>query len=144
MQFHEFVPESVRLFGFGMDSVVDILKAVELDARSRSTLGRGFTTGVSNMGIVEFDQIPRDSVDRSKSQASLSSSSKLNDLAVENGYYAVSHGRNGVLCLLSTMTINGRFSGCLQFTNPLVTEEEADFVSENLQSLLTTIIHSSR
>jgi hypothetical protein len=156
-----FVPESVRLFGFGMDSPVDILKAVEIDARS-NTLGRGFTTGVSNMGVVTFEGAPlppatpaaaaavvleqggskeSSSINSSSSESSSSpmvenflsmfkigSSSSIGskgkagplaDLRVESGYYGVSHGRNGVLCLLSTMTVNGRLSGCLQFTSPL-------------------------
>ena len=35
------VPESVRLFGLGMESPIDILKAVEIDANSPNTMGRG-------------------------------------------------------------------------------------------------------
>ena len=58
---------------------------------------------------------------------------------VEKGFYGTSHSRNGVLCLLSSMTINDCLSGCIQFVGPLVDEDEADQVVENLLQVLRTI-----
>lgn len=111
----QWVPESVRLFGLGMQ-YADILKVVELDARSGS-LGRGFSCGVSNMGKVDFIQ--------------------RGPLAVTGAYYATSHSRNGVLCQLSCMTLGqGEFCGCLQFTDPLIPAAEGVRIRNALESIL--------
>mmetsp|Transcript_6456 Transcript_6456/g.9005 ORF Transcript_6456/g.9005 Transcript_6456/m.9005 type:complete len:452 (-) Transcript_6456:108-1463(-) len=127
----QLVPESVRLFGFGMNSPVDILKSVEMDANSLTTLGRGFSCGVSNMGVAKFDGNGK-------------------KVSVRHVYYGTSQARNGVLCLLSCMSVvnNGNdgessissgLSGCLQFVSPLVSEEEADEVVTSLLCLLKFI-----
>lgn len=58
LQKWQLVPESVRLFHIGMRlqeaGYADILRAVEIDAHNPRTLGRGYTCGVSNMGVVDF------------------------------------------------------------------------------------------
>ena len=120
------VEESVRLFGLGMQ-FADVLKVVELDAASGS-LGRGFSCGVSNMGLVTFDSDERDSV--------------TSGLQVNSAFYATSHSRNGVLCQLSCLTVpseEGGLCGCLQFTRPLITSEEGMRFSYDLQQLLTKL-----
>jgi hypothetical protein len=45
-----FAPETVRLFDWGM-RMVEINDVVEKEADNPRTLGRAFTTGVSNMGV---------------------------------------------------------------------------------------------
>lgn len=126
-----FVPESVTLMDIGFRTV-DILQAVELDAKNKNTLGRGYTCGVSNMGVVDF----------------VSSCSKPSDfieaqqrLQVQEIYYATSHGRNGNLCQLSCMTVaaSGDWYGCLQFPWPIVTENEADNMRNSLMCLLRAV-----
>lgn len=112
-----FVPESQRLFGIGME-VVDILKAVEIEARNPASLGRGYTCGVSSMGVVNF----RESV-----------------AAVKGVFYGTSHGRNGVLSLLSCMTVNGVFTGCLQFPSPLIDRERAEKFKNILEKILVEL-----
>jgi hypothetical protein len=133
----DLVPESVRLFGIGME-VVDILQAVEIDARSGS-LGRGFSTGVSNMGIVDLS--PKEMVDgeRGDKPSVPSVGVGVGGVAVRRGYYATSHARNGVLCQLSSMTIDGALNGCLQFTSPLTSPDEADLVAQAVQFILKNI-----
>jgi hypothetical protein len=111
-----FVPESVRLFGIGM-GIVPILEAVEIEARNAKSMGRGFSCGVSNVGLLKF---PED-------QSRTGSKSAL---AVQGVYYATSHARTGVLCQLSSATVetsdgSQELCGTLQFTYPLVTVEEA-------------------
>ena len=183
------VPESVRLFGLGM-RVVDILRAVEMDARNTASMGRGFSCGVSNMGVVSLAPPDRrellkstpagstgtgmrhSSHSRSSSNSPSSNSRLLNflggnlptsdsleasaqprkegrheteslemhhEVRCDEAYYATSHGRNGVLCLLSTMTVQGRLCGCLQFPSPIVSEEDADYVTDKLLFLLRHI-----
>ena len=112
-----FVPESQRLFGIGME-VVDILKAVEIEARNRGSLGRGYTCGVSSVGLVNF----------SKAKVS-----------VKGVFYGTSHGRNGVLSLLSCMTVNGVFTGCLQFPSPLIDRIRAEGVRSTLERILNNL-----
>jgi len=61
-------------------------------------------------------------------------------VSIESGYYGTSHHRNGVLCQLSTMTINNRLYGCLQFTNPLINDDnDANYFLSKLQFLLENI-----
>lgn len=123
----QFVPESVRLFGLGM-KYVDILKAVELDANSPVSMGRGFTCGVSNFGLV------RPTVNRKEGDDTNSK-----QISITGGYYAVSHGRSGCMTLLSVMTIDGSLHGCLQFASPIITNEEADYFTENMVFMLKNI-----
>eukprot|EP01038_Epipyxis_sp_PR26KG_P010295 gene10295-13840_t len=117
----QFVPESVRLFSFGMKTV-DILQAVEIDARNKDSYGRGFSCGVSNVGVVPFHS--------------------KRDKAIEiiESYYATSHSRNGVLCQLSTMSINENLFGCLQFTNPIISDVEGEAFKNNLLKLLCNLM----
>ena len=96
-----FVTESVRLFGLGMQ-YVDILQAVELDATSQQTLGRGYSCGVSNVGQINL-------------QKGLDS-----DFEVQELYYGTSHARNGCLAQLSCLSVGDVFCGCLQFPSPLL------------------------
>jgi hypothetical protein len=111
-----FVPESQRLFGIGME-LLDILRVVEMEARSKTSLGRGYTCGVSSVGLVNFSGPAK----------------------VTGVYYGTSHARNGVLCLLSCMTVNGQFSGCLQLPSPLVDRARAIRVKATLEAMLTSL-----
>lgn len=122
----QFVPESVRLFGLGMQ-YVDILRVVEMDAKNTNTMGRGFSCGVSNMGIVKLNKAHNDDGDH---------------LFVKAGYYGTSHSRNGVLCQLSCMTINNSFQGCLQFTHPLISYDEADIFTKRFERIIRSISHT--
>ena len=63
----------------------------------------------------------------------------IESIKIESGFYGTSHARNGVLCLLSSMTINSCFNGCLQFVGPLVNEDDADKVLQNILKVLKTI-----
>jgi hypothetical protein len=149
-----------------MDSPIDILKAVEIDANNKQSLGRGFTCGVSNMGIVSFDSDDNEHIkhnhqhqhqhDHGHNQPPSTPNSHLPHhddhdddnnnnnnkqaiVSVESGYYGTSHSRNGVLCQLSTMTINDQLHGCIQFTHPLVTDDDADYFISKLQYLLQNL-----
>jgi hypothetical protein len=122
-----FVPESVRLFGLGMQ-YLDILRVVEMDASNANTMGRGFSCGVSNMGIVKLNNAN-----------TTISNSNSNDIYVKAGYYGTSHSRNGVLCQLSCMTINNSLQGCLQFTHPLMSYDEADAFSTRFERIIRSI-----
>eukprot|EP01039_Chlorochromonas_danica_P006369 gene6369-7022_t len=118
------VPESVRLFDLGYQ-LVDIPQAVERDAHGAS-FGRGYSCGLSNMGKVDL------SIEKEGGRGG--------GLSIEKIYYGTSHGRNGVLMLLSCMTLaDGGFSGCLQFPGPLVGEEEADASVQRLLLLLRSL-----
>lgn len=114
------VPESVRLFDLGYQ-LVDIPQAVERDAHGAS-FGRGYSCGLSNMGKIDLGV------------------SKEDGPSLERIYYGTSHGRNGVLMLLSCMTLrDGGFSGCLQFPGPLVDEEAADSSVQRILLLLRSL-----
>mmetsp|Transcript_9580 Transcript_9580/g.15916 ORF Transcript_9580/g.15916 Transcript_9580/m.15916 type:complete len:197 (+) Transcript_9580:2268-2858(+) len=138
---YDLVPESVRLFGLGMDSPIDILQAVEIDARSAASFGRGFSCGVSNMGVVDFpnSQKQQQQHQQQRQQVGVEDVGSAAAVSVKEAYYATSHGRNGVMYQLSCMTIDNALCGCLQFTSPLVTEEEADYVRDKVQFILQNI-----
>lgn len=114
-----FVPESVKLFDFGMKTV-DIFQAVEIEANNPSTLGRGYSCSVSNVGNVEFHE----------------SSSKL---LVTGIYFGTSQSQSGVLAQLSCMTVNGTFCGCLQFPYPIITRDLAKTLTSNLETFLSNV-----
>ena len=117
----QFVPESVRLFGIGMKAA-DILRVVELEAKNPKSMGRGYSCGVSSMGVCNMDD------------------GETLKLAPSQGYYATSHARNGVLILLSCMTIDGSFCGCMQFTEPLVNKNEAEEINSKIVKYIQKII----
>ena len=133
---YKWVPESVRLFGFGM-RYAQILRVVEADARSSSTLGRGFSCGVSNMGLANFTSPKVSSRDDAGTRE------PCVDLQAEQVYYATSHARNGVLCQLSCMSIDSGgsspFYGTLQFTEPLTSRDDAGVMRDRLVTLLTRL-----
>lgn len=111
-----------------------------MDASSAGTLGRGFSCGLSNMGVASF---PAATSQKERSSV---------EVALEGVYYGTSQGRNGVLSLLSCMTVGKEgsdsvvaekksLSGCLQFVSPLISAEEADrylslllFLARRIQS----------
>jgi hypothetical protein len=127
----KFVPESVRLFGLGMDIPgVDILKAVEIDANNANSFGRSYSCGVSNAGVGSFQTTTADN-----------KNTIADEIRVEEAYYGVSHGRNGVCSLLSCMTVNNRLCCCLQFTSPLTTLEEANIYSRRLQEFIFALVN---
>ncbi len=130
---YQWVLESVRLFGIGM-RYAQILPLVEADAKSSATLGRGFTCGVSNMGLANFSGscgASKDNIDPERQRG---------DLHVEQVYYGTSHARNGVLCQLSCMSVqsdgSGPFCGTLQFTEPLISRADAKVMRDSLVALL--------
>ena len=134
------VPESVRLFGFGM-RYAQVLPLVEADAKSSRSLGRGFSCGVSNMGLAKFPQVPRPQ--GSSGDKSNPGGGDNSDLKVEQVYYGTSHARNGVLCQLSCMSVqsdnSSPFYGTLQFTKPLISREDARVMRDRLVALLTRL-----
>ena len=105
-----------------------ILPLVENDASS-DTLGRGYSCGVSNVGLVDFDS---NSDGDSVSDGSVS---------VEEVYYGTSHSRNGVLCQLSVQTpaTTGMMCCTLQTPEPLVTINQAISVKEYFMNLIESI-----
>eukprot|EP01041_Mallomonas_annulata_P009435 gene9435-19597_t len=114
-----FVPESVRLFGLGME-YADILKVVEIDAASASTLGRGFSCGVSNVGLQSFQS--------------------CGDLEVDKVFYGTSQARNGLLIQLSCITTDKGFSGCLQASEPLLERADLCQVKTDVETCLKQLL----
>jgi hypothetical protein len=142
----DFVPESVRLFDIGMKlqeaGVADIFRATDMDASSPKTLGRGYTCGVSNMGVLRTERGV--TLDSARSEESKHvpreghTDGEKGEVRVQEAYFATSHARNGVLFQLSCMTVDDALCGCLQFTSPITTEVEA----ETFLALLTGILNS--
>lgn len=118
-----FVPESVQLMDLGFQ-YVDILQAVEIDAKNKANLGRGYTCGVSNMGLASFPSADEDG-----------------KRVITEVYYGTSHGRNGNLVQLSCLTVEegGKWCGCLQFPSPIVKDEEANRIVRDLQDMVETM-----
>lgn len=121
----DFVPESVRLFSLGWKMGLDILKAVSMEARNVNTLGRAYTCSVSNVGLVSYKSIPAVPV---RGDSTVSS--------IRGIYYGTSQSETGVLCQLSTITVDDAFCCCLQFPHPIVTPKQATFIKEQLSALL--------
>lgn len=116
---NEFIPESVQLFDFGMNAV-DIFKAVDLESKSMKTLGRGYSCSVSNVGQLNIKDI---------------GSFKATSI-----YYATSQSCSGVLVQLSCMTMNGKFFGCLQFLDPIISQEEMQVFKIRFKEILQKLV----
>jgi hypothetical protein len=123
IEVEDYVPESVRLFGLGM-KYADILTIVDLESKNPGTMGRGFACGVSNVGLVNLPVPP---------------TKEPGALSIVEGYYGTSHSRNGVFCLLSSMTVGEKFCGCLQFTSPFIDGEDAMLFKEALLKTIRTL-----
>lgn len=144
-----YVPESVRLFGLGMQ-YAEILQTVEADAKNEETLGRGFSCGVSNMGLAKF-----------YTEANTNTQKVL---SVKEAYYGTSHSRNGVLCQLSCMSIandisedeDGKpiaevsvttqkksdenvFCGNMQFPAPIVSRQQATSIKNRVIDIIEAL-----
>lgn len=135
-----------------MDSFVDILTAVEMDARNPQTMGRGFSCGVSNMGRVDVRAMINT---MNAADAGIGSGSSAKKINLKEMYYGTSHGRNGVLCQLSCMTLcqgtskellagagnedRSTFHGTLQFTEPLISRSMGSSLADRLVSILKGI-----
>ena len=132
----QWVQESVRLFGLGM-KFANVLKIVEMDAASGS-LGRGYSCGVSNMGLVDFGDA--DNLTKQQ-QLPHKQQQQQQQPEVRQAFYATSHSRNGVLCQLSCMTTGGEgeFCGCLQFTAPIIPTEKGAQIARILADLLVDL-----
>lgn len=117
-----FVPESVKLFDFGMKTV-DIFQAVEMEAKNPKTLGRGYSCSVSNVGVLQFSSETDDS------------------LKVTEVYYGTSQAQSGVLAQLSCTTVNGRLNACIQFPRPIVSETEAENFTQRIRDYLANLRH---
>ena len=104
---------------------VDILKVVEMAAANTDNFGREYSCGVSNVGVVELVSNPG-----AKSEGDVTS------LFPTGVYYCTSHARNGVLCQLSSQTVNGELCGCLQFPLPIVNKSKAGDLLQLLKLIL--------
>ena len=130
---NNYVPESVRLFGFGMSlPPIDILKAVEIEEENPVTLGRGFSCGVSNAGILS-PTLQQGGV--------TGTDSKEDRVCVSEVYYGTSHSRSGVLALLSCMTVEGCLYGNLQFAVPLISEGEGELYARVLVKYIESLVN---
>ena len=105
----------------------DILSVVEAEARNPDTLGRGYTCGVSNVGVFTLAAAAATTHDAGGKKA---------PLRAVAGYYGTSHARSGVYCLLSSVTVDGALCGCLQFTAPLTAPAEAAAFRVGVTALL--------
>ena len=105
----------------------DILSVVEAEARNPDTLGRGYTCGVSNVGVFTLAAAAATTDDAGGKKA---------PLRAVAGYYGTSHARSGVYCLLSSVTVDGALCGCLQFTAPLTPPAEAAAFRDGVTALL--------
>lgn len=124
IEVNRYVPESVRLFGFGM-KYANILTIVDMEAKNPGTMGRGYSCGVSNVGLVNLPSPPSVSIRNSDSC-----------IRINSAYYGTSHARNGVYCLLSSITVGETFCGCLQFTSPFISKDEAKRFKNGLIAML--------
>ena len=134
---NNYVPESVRLFGFGMSlPPIDILKAVEIEEENPATLGRGFSCGVSNAGILPstLQQGGRGVTGTDKKEE------EDEEVYVSEVYYGTSHSRSGVLALLSCQTVEGYLYGNLQFAAPLVSKGEGELYTRVLVKYLEALV----
>jgi hypothetical protein len=135
------VQESVRLFGLGM-MYADILKVVDIAAGSTSSLGREYSCGVSNVGVVDLlpaaaeESLPKET---GNLFGFFGVSAPL-PLSVSEAYYGTSHARNGVLCQLSCQTVNGELFGCLQFPEPVVTREKAELLRKKVEAFTGRVV----
>ena len=155
-----FVEESVRLFGIGM-KYADILKVVEIAATSSSGLGREYSCGLSNVGVVTFpepllqsgndtmQQLPRDEKAGMFARfnpfmeglgSDVSKLSTRKRLKLVKAYYGTSHARNGVVCQLSCQTINSQLFGCLQFPFPILTRVDAIHCRQKVEEIVDSIV----
>ena len=136
-----YVTESVRLFGLGMQ-YADILPMVEADAAG-ANLGRGYSFGVSNVGIQSFSDAISPPIQDIHTVGK--GDQKVSwDVEIEKAFYGTSHSRNGVLVQLSCMTVSDKFCGCLQFPYPIINKVTSATLALRLQSFLTNFKSNSQ
>lgn len=148
-----FVPESVNLFDWGMQTL-ELNEVVEKEAENPKTLGRAYTCGVSNMGVFEdgMGGGRRRGSNRSSNGSrgmdedfSLSSSAfssclpSYGSLRLHGIHYATSHSLTGSLYQLSCGTVNGALCLTFHYPWPLVDREMANRFADRVVQILRCI-----
>jgi len=110
--------DAVRVFDFAM-TISDMNNLVYLTSESKSSQGRAYSAGVSNVGVYErqksvrqIGQIARDTLKNTHG-----------DYRIEDVFFATSHARTGCLYQLSAMTIGGELKCTFHPASPIVSEE---------------------
>ena len=126
---------------------VDILQAVEIAGNNKLTLGREYSCGVSNVGVVMLNKENKLNKDKKENKNNIFSNifskvirnSASDVLAPIAAYYGTSHSRNGVLCQLSCQTLDGELFGCLQFPDPIISQSNAKIYCQKLIDFLENL-----
>eukprot|EP00546_Thalassionema_frauenfeldii_P022273 CAMPEP_0178907592 /NCGR_PEP_ID=MMETSP0786-20121207/7455_1 /TAXON_ID=186022 /ORGANISM="Thalassionema frauenfeldii, Strain CCMP 1798" /LENGTH=964 /DNA_ID=CAMNT_0020579405 /DNA_START=231 /DNA_END=3125 /DNA_ORIENTATION=+ len=124
--------DAVRVFDFAM-TVSDMNNLVHLTSESKSSQGRAYSAGVSNVGVYE-----RQKAVRQVGQTSRDALKNCHgDYKIEDVFFATSHARTGCLYQLSAMTIGGELKCTFHPASPIVcertNEEFADAFIETLE-----------
>ena len=130
------------------------MQVVEMAAANPNGLGREYSCGVSNCGVVTLPCFAGSDggMDRDeKGDQGQSYKMPMNDegnctatkpslrLVPRGVYYGTSHARNGVVCQLSCQTTNGIFCGCLQYPYPVLTKYEASLCKQKIVNFIDAI-----
>jgi len=119
------VRETAIMFDWGMN-YVDIREIMKLEAVNPKTLGRLYSTGLSNMGVFKYQ-------------------TNYAQVLLKSLHYATSHTVTGILYQLSCGTINGDLFCTFQFTEPITSRNDGEkFASramELINQLSSDLIH---
>ena len=114
----------------------DILTIVDVEAKNPANMGRGYSCGVSNVGVVNLPIPSASTVDDENTKGFGEKVKISGNIAIKSAYYGTSHSRNGVFCLLSSMTAGDTLCGCLQFCSPFISRDEAIVFGESLKRMI--------
>jgi len=116
------VRETAIMFNWGM-TYVDIREVMKMEAKSPKTLGRLFSSGLSNMGIYKHE-------------------TEHNNLKLKTIHYATSQTITGCLHQLSCGTVKGELCCTYQFTEPISSRQEGEWFATKSVDIMRALILS--
>lgn len=123
--------QAVRVFDFAM-TISDLTNLVNLSSKSKSTQGRAYSAGVTNVGV--FDR--QEAFQLSEEPGRSAMTTKHGQYEIEDIYFATPHTNSGCLFPVSCLTVNGELQITFHPVAPLVDDSTSGKFADAFVELL--------
>jgi len=108
--------ESLLLFSCGWE-FMNMNRVVELGSQDRTTLGRAYSAGISNVGVYSHD-------------------TKYGDLTLSELYFGISQTVSAPSISVSSVTVDGKLCVTVAYATPIWSEDDASSYADDLITTL--------
>ena len=126
--------DAVRVFDFAM-TISDLTNLVYLSSISKSTKGRAYSAGITNVGVFEQQEAFEREEDTQRGRLK----TKFGRYEIEDVFYATPHTQSGCLYPVSCMTVNGALQTTFHPISPIVNKDTSEQFASAFIDLLRTV-----